>query len=590
MPTQKPRPNHRREKFSGSRGIRAFHDISRQILRLASRRVPLPEFLREVSRNFVVLSGCDVVALQLKDKDKCYRCELTRGKNLKFDFSFTPCMPDVSFHDSGRPGETKLEHLRGMMLCGRRDTGRSFFTRNGSFWSGNREGRSKPAPKQPRGLHPWSSFATGCRSLVVIPLLTDQNVIGLMEFRSARQNFFSLPEVEFYEGIAGILAMALGHQHAQIELRERVKELTCLYGIARLMDHPHSSSEEILSGIAALLPSAWLYPETSSSRIILDGRAYTSPGFEEKHLRQSADIVVNGEIRGTVEMTYSEPQPEVHKGGFLKEERSLIDTVAHEVALFVERFKAEEETRTLQDQLRHADRLATIGLLSAGIAHELNEPLGSILGFAQLAVKAPELPSQVAQDIHKIVTATLHAREVIKKLMLFSRQMPPRTGKVDLNHVIEDGLIFLESRCSKAGIELVRDFAADLPKVTADPSQLTQVLVNLVVNAVQAMPEGGCLTIRTQSGNGHVSWSVTDTGIGMNEEVLKQIFLPFFTTKDVGEGTGLGLPVVHGIVTAHGGTMKVESQVGQGSRIEIQLPVSTGKERDSSQKHDDPQQ
>jgi signal transduction histidine kinase len=126
----------------------------------------------------------------------------------------------------------------------------------------------------------------------------------------------------------------------------------------------------------------------------------------------------------------------------------------------------------------------------------------------------------------------------------------------------------------KEGIELVRDLSSDLPEVHADPSQLNQVLVNLVINAIQAMPSGGRLTLQTLHDKDHVSLIVEDTGTGMDGEVLKKIYTPFFTTKDVGQGTGLGLPVVHGIVTSHGGSISVESHVNQGSRFEIQLPLT----------------
>ena len=252
--------------------------------------------------------------------------------------------------------------------------------------------------------------------------------------------------------------------------------------------------------------------------------------------------------------------------------------VARQIALVVERREAAEDRSRLQDQLRHADRLATIGQLSAGVAHELNEPLGNILAFAQLAGKEPGVPDQVARDLEKIVTTSLHAREIIKKLMLFARQMPPRKTRVSLNAVIEEGLYFLESRCAKEGVAIERRLATGLPEIVADPSQLNQVLVNLVVNAIQAMREGGTLTIATRRSGSDVVLMVEDTGTGMDHEVLGKIFTPFFTTKDIHEGTGLGLPVVHGIVSSHGGTIGVDSTPGQGTRFEIRLPVADQKE------------
>jgi len=250
------------------------------------------------------------------------------------------------------------------------------------------------------------------------------------------------------------------------------------------------------------------------------------------------------------------------------------------VALIIERRQADEDRLSLQEQLRHADRLATIGQLAAGVAHELNEPLGNILGFAQLVKKSSGIPEQAGHDIDKIIAASLHAREVIRKLMLFARQMPPKKTSVNLNKIVEDGLYFLESRCARAGINLVRSLASDLPEITADPSQLHQVLVNLIVNSIQAMPEGGNLVIRTCFDNSHVCLVVEDTGTGMSDEVLRQIFIPFYTTKEIDQGTGLGLPVVHGIVTAHRGSITVESKVNCGTRFEIRLPVSVSKEEE----------
>jgi signal transduction histidine kinase len=200
--------------------------------------------------------------------------------------------------------------------------------------------------------------------------------------------------------------------------------------------------------------------------------------------------------------------------------------------------------------------------------------LNTILGFAQLAKKCPGLPQQAEEDMEKTIIASLHAREIVKKLMLFARRMPPQKTQVNLNQLVEEGLYFLESRCAKEGIELERLLLPDLPEITADSGQLTQVLVNLVVNAIQAMPQGGRLTVRTLAGKGYASLIVEDTGVGMSEEVTKKIFTPFFTTKEVDQGTGLGLSVVHGIVTSHGGFIKVDSRPGRGTRFEVKLPLT----------------
>ncbi len=360
---------------------------------------------------------------------------------------------------------------------------------------------------------------------------------------------------------------------SQRALTERVKELTCLQQIAQIAAVPNQSLEAILQEVVEALPPAWQYAELASARILVDGRTYATPGFRQTRWTQAARIVVSGSQRGVVEMFYGRQVPEADEGPFLKEERNLIEAVARQVALIVEQQQDHADKSKLQHQLRHADRLATIGILAAGAAHELNEPIGNILGFAQLAKKCPGLPLSAKRDLERIEAASLHAREIIRNLLFFARQTKPQKVRVNLNQVVTEGLLFLEARCAKQGIELVRRLAPRLPEITADPAQLSQVLFNLVVNALQAMGGSGQITVQTRHHDHKVWMIVQDTGCGMSEEVLEQIFIPFFTTKDVGQGTGLGLPVVHGIVTAHGGSINVASRLGRGTRFEIRLPA-----------------
>ncbi len=167
-------------------------------------------------------------------------------------------------------------------------------------------------------------------------------------------------------------------------LRERVKELTCLYGIARVTQQPGLSLAEALRAIAELLPAAWQFSDIACARIVLDGREVATANFAAPRHRQTAALVIHGDTRGSVEVGYLDDPFHAGASPFLEEEASLIAMVAREVAIHVERREAEENKAKLQEQLRHADRLATIGQLAAGVAHELNEPLGNILGFAQL--------------------------------------------------------------------------------------------------------------------------------------------------------------------------------------------------------------
>jgi two-component system NtrC family sensor kinase len=181
--------------------------------------------------------------------------------------------------------------------------------------------------------------------------------------------------------------------------------------------------------------------------------------------------------------------------------------------------------------------------------------------------------NDVYQDLVKIVKSTLYAREIIKKVLYFGRQTHPKEAQADLNQLIGEWIDFFESRCAKSGIQIVVERDEGLPIVKGDPAQLNQVIVNVVINAIQAMPDGGTLTIRTLSQQDWVSIRVEDTGQGIDEENKDKIFLPFFTTKEVDEGTGLGLSVVYGIVNEHGGCIEVDSKKGNGSTFEIKFPV-----------------
>jgi len=412
------------------------------------------------------------------------------------------------------------------------------------------------------------------RSAAFIPIRLGMEIIGVLALADSRPAAVRPGEATAWENLGRSLGVALVNQDAQSALRERIKELDCLYRVSQVTAEPSLSLAEMLGETTAALPAGWQYPEITAVRIVLDGAEYVLPGFREDIATQRCAISVQGQKRGVVEVGYLEPRPDLHEGPFLREERNLLNAVAHHLGLVIERREAEHQRVRLEEQLRHADRLATLGQLAAGVAHELNEPLANVLGFAQLISRQAGLPSQCRADLEKIVAASLHAREVVRKLQLFARQKAPTVALVDLNRLVQDGMYFLESRCARQGVELVRELDSSPPHLRADPSQVQQVLVNLVVNALQAMPEGGRLTITTESDHDKVRLVIEDTGSGMDAETQRQIFLPFFTTKDVDQGTGLGLAVVHGIVTSHGGSISVISSPQAGSRFCVELPAA----------------
>jgi signal transduction histidine kinase len=570
---------------SGREDVERFRQLTYELLTYSTRGLLRRDFLPKVSEKIKEHSGCDAIEMWVKeDPDKHFRCSVTGSKKMPFGFILVPCpLGEVTAVSQDDGNELSLERLCCDVVKGSIDKLRPNVTDRGSFWIGDASGAadSDDSTKKTLSHRPWV-LPGPYKSIAIIPIQLEEECIGIVQLKSRRTGFFSIPDMDFYEDISEILGVALSHQYAQIELRERIKEISCLYGIARVVVKPGSSFDEIIQNIADLLPAAWLFPEIACARIVLNGQSYTTEGFRESPYRQVSDVVVQNEKVGFVEVAYLEKKLTLDEGPFLAEERSLIDSVAREVAIYYERAHAEQEKALLQEQLRHADRLATIGQLAAGVAHELNEPLGNILGFAQLAKKSPKLSTQVEKDLKNIETASLHAREIIKKLMTFARQLPPKKVPVNLNDIVTDGIYFFDARCVKADIQLVCRLASDLPMITADPGQINQALVNLVVNAIQAMPEGGTLTIETRVNETGIGVVVEDTGTGISEDITNQIFVPFFTTKDINEGTGLGLAVVHGIVTSHGGKITVKTEVGKGTRFLIDLPLTSSESVDEN--------
>lgn len=235
-----------------------------------------------------------------------------------------------------------------------------------------------------------------------------------------------------------------------------------------------------------------------------------------------------------------------------------------------------DELVQMQVRVAQSERLASIGMLAAGVAHEINNPLGGILALTSLAVE--DLPDDHPDraNLAEVVRQAERCRDIVRGLLEFSRQSEMHMDVVDANHVLEDTVALIGKQAAFFNVRLVRDWAADLPRIVADRSQLQQVFLNLIVNAVQAMEERGTLTIRTAHDRVRrtVEIAFTDTGRGIPADAIDRVFDPFFTTKQGGQGTGLGLAIAYGIVTRHRGTISVDSRVGHGTTFTIRLPVA----------------
>ncbi len=247
--------------------------------------------------------------------------------------------------------------------------------------------------------------------------------------------------------------------------------------------------------------------------------------------------------------------------------------------------KRTRELRVAEAEAARGEKLASVGLLAAGIAHELNNPLTGILTFSHLIREKMPDGSPDAEDLDLVIRETKRCAAIIRRLLDFAREKTPEKKFADLNQIIEDTVRIIERPANLREIEITMDLDRELPPVWVDADLIKQVIMNMLVNAQHAIEEKGSITIR--SGRAPVAMSpepgakpvpmvelsIIDTGCGIPENNLKRIFDPFFTSKALGKGTGLGLSVSHGIVSAHGGSIKVESTLGAGSTFRVYLPV-----------------
>ena len=229
----------------------------------------------------------------------------------------------------------------------------------------------------------------------------------------------------------------------------------------------------------------------------------------------------------------------------------------------------------MQARVAQSERLASVGMLAAGVAHEINNPLGGILALTSLTLEDTPTPDQRRDNLEEVVRQTERCRDIVKSLLEFSRQSKEGTESVDLNEIARDTYALVGSQSLFFNVVVVMDLDPHLPRIMADRSQLQQVFMNLFVNAAQAMQEEGRITVKSCYGrqDGHVVVTVSDTGHGIDKQHIARIFDPFFTTKEDGRGTGLGLSIAYGIVTQHGGTITVDSEPGKGTTFSMRFPA-----------------
>lgn len=354
-------------------------------------------------------------------------------------------------------------------------------------------------------------------------------------------------------------------------LKERIKELTCLYEVSSSISNTNAEDvEETLKAISKSLQKAFLRPKKTSIQITIDDLFICTEKQIENRPSIQSEIKIFNKSRGMVVCT-------LNKGNFttedfLKEEQLLLNNVALKIGDLFERIEIQKSEAALKSRMEHADRLGILGEITAGIAHELNTPLANVLGFAELLKSDFKEDKKVVADLDKIIENTMFSREVIKKLMFFACKMPQEKKRVNLVPIIKSAVNLLDASFRKEKIKYLIKIEDETLWLKADPIQLTQILFNLLMNAIYFSPKESLVVLEALQTKEDIVLKISDEGSGFTPEALEKVFQPFFTTKPMEDGSGLGLSVVHGIVASHKGTIKAENKPNKGAIFTIALP------------------
>ena len=374
------------------------------------------------------------------------------------------------------------------------------------------------------------------------------------------------------------------------DLKERMKELNCLYEMSKIVGRPNASKEEILQEIVNVIPPSWQYPDITCTRIVLSDKKYTTTNFRETDWKQTSDIILSEEKIGSVEVYYLEETREEDEGPFLSEERSLIDAISKEVGRMIERKRMEEDlekyTENLEKEIKErtneviqSEKMSSLGQLVAGVAHEINNPMAYLKtntefledDLRDLEKICGEKGQPIFEEMRELISSNMEGigrvTTITKTLKRFAR--PDDKGKTisDINEGLKDTLVIVHNRL-KHRIDVHEDYG-EIPKVACNVGQLNQVFMNLIMNSSQAMEEGD-IWLKTWSDEENVYVQVRDNGKGIPENKLREVFNPFFTTK--ADGTGLGLSLSYRIIQAHGGDIIAESEIDKGTRMTVKIP------------------
>jgi len=381
--------------------------------------------------------------------------------------------------------------------------------------------------------------------------------------------------------IAGVALDLTDRRKMETDLQERVKELSCLQKVLELTTDQESSEAAVCADVATILPMGFADSGHAVARVVVGERECTSPNWESPEKSIQAPIRVDGKKIGLVEVGYrsSRPAPIHQHQAFLPEEWTLLEAVAQHLARML-------HTRQMAQAMAQSERLSAVGQLTGGVAHDFNNLLTVIIGNSELLQLRLDQSHPLHSLVDMIASAAQRGADLTQRLLAFSRSQALEPRVIDVNQLLENMHGLLE-RSLGEHIEL-RIYGEDrLWPALVDPGQLENAILNLCINARDAMPQGGRITLETTCTRldqhyaeqhlevipgEYVQISVSDTGEGIPAQLLDKVFEPFFTTKGERKGTGLGLSMVHGFVKQSRGHISIYSEIGEGTTVRLYLP------------------
>jgi signal transduction histidine kinase len=481
-------------------------------------------------------------------------------------------------------------------------------------------------PVDPRLKDRQWEKAEGLMSLVAVPLLLDDTPVGVLIGLSRQRREFALEEVALMQALATSAAVAIRNARLYEETQRGLRYNQTLVAVSQaigstldLTEILRRATREMAQALAGDMGVAWLLAPDRKRFVplvgyhipkdILGATAASSLQLDDpviKALKETREPIAAADSQREAWNSMAASQVVAHKsmliqpifwkdeliGGFsilwlqaahrfTAEELRLAEGIALQGALAIENSRLYEgvkqqmaELKQTQAQLVQSTKLAAIGELAANIAHEINNPLTTVLGFASFIAERLPPDDPTREELGLIQEEASRARDIVRDLLQFSRQRDFMPEPADVNTVLEQVVGMVRRQGALQTVTVNETYAADLPMVEMDVPRIKQVFLNIINNAVYAMKDGGSLTIRTSEDAGVARIAFEDTGPGIPAEILSRIFDPFFTTKPEVSGTGLGLSVSLGIVQSHGGTIEVQSQLGAGTTFTVTLPIT----------------